>query len=109
MRVLAGLASLTMLAACGEDGGSAAAPAGPQPLDAVQNRIVAMTEAERNGVLIRAIRDARRDCQHVETSEALPAAANGAPGFLARCAGGRAYVVGIGRGGTATVTPAGAR
>lgn len=106
MRLLPGLALLA-LTAC-EGGGADNAQTGPRPLDAVQNQVRAMPEAQRNAVLIRAIRDAGQECQHVESAEPQPAAADGSPVYLARCAGGRAYAVGIGRGGNASVQAAAA-
>lgn len=104
MRLSLGLALLT-LAACG-DRSAENAQTGPRPLDAVQNQVQAMPEEQRKAVLIRAIRDAGQECQHVESGEPQPAAADGSPVYLARCAGGRAYAVAIGRGGNASVQPA---
>jgi hypothetical protein len=72
----------------------------------VQNQVVALPEAQLAGVLIRAIRDADQECQFVESAERQPAGSDGSPVFLARCARGQAYLVGIGRGGNASVQPA---
>lgn len=108
-----GIVGLLALSACGGGGGGGGgegeAQAGPRPLDAVQNQVVALPEAQLNGVLIRAIRDARQECQHVESAAAQPPASDGSPVYFAQCAGGAAYLVGIGRGGNASVQPAAAR
>lgn len=111
-RRLLGLTALLVLSACGGGvgggggGETANVQAGPRPLDAVQKQVVALPEAQLHAVLIRAIRDARQECQHVESSSPQPAASDGSPVYAARCAGGQVYAIGIGRGGNASVQPA---
>jgi hypothetical protein len=108
MRISLASAALALaLTACGSGGGADNVQTGPRPLDAVQNQVQALPEAQLGGVLLRAIRDARQECQFVESAVAQPAAADGSPVYLARCSGGQAYAVGIGRGGNASVQPAG--
>lgn len=91
-----------VLAACQgappqQPGNEAGATAGD-----MQNRLAALSEAERNGVFIRAIRDANQDCQYVESS--APAGTyRGAPLWSARCQGGGTYTIAIGNGGEAQV------
>jgi hypothetical protein len=98
------LAALLLIAAC--DSGHADAP--PTKNDAVpaadyQNRIAGMTEAARNAVFVRTIRDADQDCQNVLTSAA--STAPGAPIWLATCEDGRHWAITIGPGGVASVSP----
>ena len=83
----------------GSDGGNAAKTAGP---DAIQNQLQAMPEGQRNAVFIRAIRDARQECQHVESSE--PAGEHqGFPVWNATCAGGGTWTIVVMNGGNAAV------
>jgi len=112
-RAIATGALLLMAAACGERGGAegangaaltnnvAAADAGGGE---VQNRIRTMPEGQRNAVLIRAIRDAKLNCQHV--SESAPAqTSNQVPVYLATCEDGAVYAVAISDDGNARVQP----
>jgi hypothetical protein len=110
MRIgLIGWSALLALTACGGGGGGGDnVQSGPRPLDAVQNQVVALPEAQLHGVLLRAVRDAGLECQHVESAAPQPAASDGSPVYLARCTGGQAYAVGIGRGGNASVQAAAA-
>lgn len=65
-------------------------------------RIGTMPEGERNAVFIRAIRDAGRDCQHVQTSARQPDR-NGQPVWTATCDDGGNWVIVIGEDGIAQV------
>ena len=70
--------------------------------EAIQNQLMAMPEGQRNGVFIRAIRDARQECQHVESSE--PAGEHqGFPVWNATCAGGGTWTIVVMNDGNATV------
>jgi hypothetical protein len=70
--------------------------------DAMQARLEALPEAQRNGVFIRAIRDADGRCQHVERSE--PAGEQeGLPVWRAYCEDGASFSILIARGGSAQV------
>lgn len=91
------------LAACGRGGeapnamANAAEPAG--------NQVAALSDGQRNAVFIRAIRDARLDCQHVERSE--PAGDyRGMPVWRATCRGGAEWTIVIGADGTAQILSA---
>jgi hypothetical protein len=81
-------------------------PAPPPPAEPKENapaeRIAALPEAQRNGVFIRAIRDAGQDCQHVERST-LQGEVDGRPAWLAVCRGGGHWTIGIGKDGVAQV------
>ncbi|KQN19237.1 hypothetical protein ASE86_11995 [Sphingomonas sp. Leaf33] len=96
------------LAACG--GGEAptantATPAAAVTESEFQAKVTALEPAARNGVFIRAIRDAGLNCQEVTESRK-----DKKPGmWAARCADGTGYAVQILPDGTATVfAPAGA-
>lgn len=112
MRVVLVLAA--MLAGCGTGGsGSSDASANAAgdnvaastPNSDAQNQVRSLPDGQRNGVLIRAIRDAGQDCQQVEASE-LIATSNNLPVYMATCHGGAVYAVAIRDDGTAQVRPA---
>ena len=89
-----------LLAGCGpaveEDNVAVAGP------DNVQAALEAMPEGQRNAVFIRAIQDARQECQHVESSE--PAGEHqGFPVWNATCAGGGTWTIVVMAGGNAAV------
>ena len=67
-----------------------------------QNRVRDRPEGQRNGVLIRAIRDANLECQNVETSE-LTQTSNNLPVYMATCERGAVFAIAIRDDGTATV------
>lgn len=69
-----------------------------------QNRVNALPEGQRNGVLIRAIRDAKLACQQV-TESSLSPTSNKLPVYFATCEDGAVYAVAIADDGTATVQP----
>lgn len=102
MKKAALLAALVCaVSACG--GGEApannAAGAGEEDFQA---RILAMPEGQRNGVFIRAIRDARQTCQRVDSS-APAAPVRGRPVWTAVCEGGESYTLVILAGGNVQV------
>ncbi|HET9427403.1 MAG TPA: hypothetical protein VFO69_03500 [Allosphingosinicella sp.] len=70
--------------------------------NAMQTRLEALPEAQRNGVFMRAIRDAEGACQHVERSEPV-GAHQGLPVWRAYCQGGATFTIVISRGGAAQV------
>lgn len=95
------LAPILIIVACG-DGAANTQQAGPRPLDNTQNSVLALPEPLREGVLIRAIVDAREQCSHVERSENL-GVVNGMPTFVAYCDTDRVFTVAIQPGGRAVV------
>lgn len=107
MRSIAGLSALALalaLAACGSGPSTppatnTATAAGPGD---TANRIAAMPEGERNGVFIRAIRDADQDCQHVDSSESS-GVQQGFETWTAHCSDGTSYTIAITGDGGATV------
>jgi hypothetical protein len=114
-RLIATGALVLVLAACGGRGGGAegangttltnnvSANAGSGGGDA-QNKVDALPEGQRNGVLIRAIRDANLACQQV-TESSLSPTSNKMPVYFATCEDGAVYAVAIRDDGTATVQP----
>lgn len=108
--------AMLMLAACGD--GAANETAGNNAADSArgnaaagkgkseaQNRVREMGDGQRNAVLIRAIREANFDCQHVERSDVV-ATTNNLPAYLATCQDGTVYAVAIQDDGTAVVREA---
>ncbi|MDQ4088180.1 MAG: hypothetical protein M3177_09275 [Pseudomonadota bacterium] len=99
-------AALVMAAgACGDTGGNTAKKVEVAGPEAIQNRLEAMPEAQRNGVFIRAIRDARQDCQNVESSQRA-GEHQGFPVWTATCDGGGTFSIVIMNDGTAAVLSA---
>jgi hypothetical protein len=85
-----------VLAACGGGSGNVAQPeanvANAAGAGDVQARIRELPEGQRNAALIRAIRDARLDCQHVvQSSEVSPPPST--PAYVATCEGGGVFLV----------------
>lgn len=67
-----------------------------------QAEMASLPEGQRNAVFIRAIRDARLDCQHVEASQ--PAGDyEGNPVWNVRCAGGGNWTLVVTADGTAQI------
>ncbi|MBW4330304.1 hypothetical protein KY084_05385 [Stakelama sp. CBK3Z-3] len=102
--LLAFAATALLLAGCSSE------PAPPEnsqgteaisPENNVAAKVAAMTEQERNVVMIRAIRDAGMPCQGVVKSEAYPDA--GPDSWRAQCSGGDWHLVQIKANGTANV------
>lgn len=91
--------ALILAAGCAAEPGNRQLPAQGNPF---QNQIEALPEAQRNGVFIRAIRDARQPCQHVESSAPGPEI-SGQPTWNARCDGGASYTIVILPSGIAQV------
>ncbi len=98
------LAALALLAGCDvtPTGQPTAPPKAPEP-SAFQKSVIALSDAERNVMFIRAIRDANLECQGVTASERRGEALNGDPLYIAHCGTQQTYGVAIGREGTARV------
>src|SRR5687767_6573968 len=102
MRKTLTAAAVLALTACGDAGNETANRVAVPGPEAIQNRLEAMPEGQRNAVFIRAIRDAREECQHVESSE--PAGEHqGFPVWNATCAGGGTWTIVVMNDGTAAV------
>ncbi|WP_125471528.1 MULTISPECIES: hypothetical protein [unclassified Sphingomonas] len=113
-RVMAVLTpALLALAGCGSAAngdapGNSAKPASVKP-DGFASKVVALTEPQRQGVILRAIRDAGNDCQGVVGTRRQPDGVNGRPAWAATCQNGSNWLVSFGDDGLARVTglPAG--
>ena len=96
-----GAALILALAGCGdqapEPGNQIAVPGAE-----VQQRVETMPEGQRNAVFLRAIRDARQECQHVESSTRA-GEHQGFPVWSARCEGGGTWTIVIGNDGVAQI------
>lgn len=92
-----------LLGSCGETA-EVGEPA--RPIEAAEGdgkaRIDALSDGQRNAVLLRAVRDAGHDCQGVVGS-AYGGVEFGMPSWVARCSDGRDWLVMIGKGGRALV------
>lgn len=86
--------------AAGENTASVTAPAG---FSSPQRRLIALSAAQQQGVLLRAIRDGEAPCQGVTESTRQPDQ-DGNPVFVARCTDGPVYALAIDRNGVAQVT-----
>lgn len=99
--VYAMLAGAMLVGGCGDDRDLVDATDNEAALTRnFQQEIAALPEPQRNGVFIRAIRDAGLPCQGVTESERLPGAELT---YRARCQGGRDHVVSITASGTAQI------
>ena len=97
-------AALLPLAACGQSGTTATNNI-TVPENGYTERMAALTEGERNGVLFRAIRDGGRDCQGVTRSQSIDPV-QGQPAWVATCDNGGEWLVVLNNDGIATVTNA---
>ena len=95
------LALALALAACGGERRDEVAnqPEANDTVD-VANQLAALPEGQRNGVFIRAIRDAGEDCQHVVASSRA-GEYQGMPVWSAQCDGGGSWTIVVTRDGTA--------
>ena len=104
MRDWMALAGLFVLTACGQGG---------DPITATDNRtapetgaaaaVARLDEAQRNGVLERAVRASGADCPEVAKSERTEVR-HGVIGWKAECNNGTAHLIEIQPDGTANVT-----
>ena len=100
-RTIIGAGAVLAAALAGCDGGTEANVQVPGP-EGAENRLEALPEGARNGVFIRAIRDAGRECQHVESSERA-GEHQGFPVWQARCSDGGTWTIVVMNDGTAAV------
>jgi hypothetical protein len=93
-------------AACGGGQNQGANGNGGSAAEPVTNQVAALSDAQRNGVFIRALRDAGFDCQHVERS--VPAGTiQNMPAWRATCQGGGEWTILITADGSAQILPQG--
>lgn len=94
--------ALMGLPACDRDAPDAGVRKIEVPEGDYQARLQAMPEGQRNAVFIRALRDAKRDCQGV-VSSAYQGLLRDRPTWTARCNDGVGWVIIIGKDGVAEV------
>ena len=95
IRALSLLVALAPLAACGSAPDKAATNQTADSTDYLK-RMAELNENERDGVLLRAIRDADRPCQGVQRSVPAPAVEGGPPAWVATCEDGGEWLVAVG-------------
>lgn len=106
MRASLILALALATAACGGGQNQAATANGGNAAGPVTSQVAALPDAQRNGVFIRALRDAGLDCQHVERS--VPAGTiQNMPAWRATCQGGGEWTIVIAADGSAQILPQG--
>lgn len=109
MRAASLLPALLIVAACDGSTPTMQAPKAPEPPSDFQKQVAALTDTQRNAVFIRAIRDARFNCQGVTASHRQGEALNGDPLYVATCTDKQHYGIVMGRDGTAQVVARGER
>jgi hypothetical protein len=104
MRTIFVTFALALLAAgCGGREPAATNAAADNAIEDAQNRLAALPEGQRNGVFIRAIRDAGQACQHVDSSERV-GEYRGNPVWRAHCdEGGSSWTIVVTADGTAQI------
>jgi hypothetical protein len=93
--------ALAIVAACGSEPG-ATPSSEPTPVGQYRANIEALPAAQRDAVMLRAVRDAGQDCQAV-IGTAAARDQFGMPSWIARCSDGRDWIVMIRPDGTALV------
>ena len=96
-----GLLLLTT-AGCDQEPARSEARGASAPSENYQAKIDALSPAQRDAVMLRAIRDAKQDCQAV-VGTAAAGEQFGMPGWVARCSNGSDWMVMIRPDGTALV------
>jgi len=101
-RTMLTLSFLVPLAACGGTAPADNQAAAAAPSVDYAARIAALTDTQRNGVFLRAIRDAGQECQGVTTSAAAPPTGD-KPAWTATCTDGKPWLLMLEAGGVMTV------
>ncbi|MBI0475078.1 hypothetical protein D9601_06860 [Sphingomonas sp. MA1305] len=105
--LLAPMALALLASACNSTepapAGNQAAAAAPKP-GGFAAKVVALSEGQRQGVMLRAIRDAGHQCQGVAGTRRQPQGVNGLPAWAATCEDGSNWLVSFGDDGMARVT-----
>lgn len=104
MRILMALTAALALISCG-GGDEKTAPTNNQakPMTGAIAQVAGLSELQRNGVFLRAIRDSGIACQEVSGSERIKLG-DGVMGWRAKCENGNAHLIEILNDGTAKVT-----
>ena len=98
-------AALAALAACSPASEPAQSNNEAQATVDYRQQLAAMPEGQRNAVFIRAIRDARLDCQHVDSSAAA-GDYRGMPVWNVRCSDGGNWTIVVPASGVAQILDA---
>jgi hypothetical protein len=103
------VAALVLVTAACSGGGQnqAAAANGANAAEPVTTQVANLSDAQRNAVFIRALRDAGLDCQHVERSVPAGTVQN-LPAWRATCQGGGEWTILVAADGSAHILPQGA-
>ncbi len=110
MRIAAMAALAIITSACSRNDEAAQnQPSGSANSGDAAAQLTALSDRQRNGVFIRAIRDAGLECQHVEWST-RSGTYRGMPVWTAACARNQVWVIVVGNDGVAQIlNPAEAR
>lgn len=104
MRILMVLAATLALISCsGDEEKTATTNNQAAPVTNAIAQVADLSDLQRNGVFLRAIRDSGIACQEVSGSERIELA-NGVMGWRAKCENGNAHLIEILNDGTAKVT-----
>src|SRR5437868_4261888 len=95
------------IAACGGGQNQAVTANAGNAAEPVTNQVAGLSDAQRNGVFIRALRDAGFDCQHVERSVPARTVQN-MPAWRTTCQGGAEWTILVAPDGSAQILPQGA-
>lgn len=98
-------AILAMSAAACSGGGQAPNATTANAAEPAGNQVAALSQGQRDAVFIRAIRDARLECQHVQGSVRV-GDYRGLPVWRARCQGGGEWLIVVANDGTAQILDA---
>lgn len=96
-------AALALISCGGDDEKIATTDNQVTPVTGAIAQVEGLSEMQRNGVFLRAIRDSGIACQEVSGSEHIKLG-NGAMGWRAKCENGNAHLIEILNDGTAKVT-----
>lgn len=96
------IAILALSAAACSRGSQAPNASAANVAEPAGNQVAALSEGQRDAVFIRAIRDARLECQRVQGSTRA-GEYRGMPVWRARCQGGGEWIIVIANDGTAQI------
>ena len=96
------IAILALATAACSGGSQAPNAATANAAEPVGNQVAALSQGQRDAVFIRAIRDARLECQHVQSS-VRAGDYRGMPVWRARCRGGGEWIIVVANDGTAQI------
>lgn len=101
----ASLTAILAISAAACSGGQAPNATTANVTEPAGNQVAALSQGQRDAVFIRAIRDARLECQHVQGSVRV-GDYRGLPVWRARCQGGGEWLIVVANDGTAQILDA---